>query len=760
MQHGSIIRRIEMATISWMRRQTIVWVVGLALLTVRGVAGEEPTFFPDLTRIYVPRGTSQLLKPYLVEPEDSSAGYRLVVETPHYLQFVAIEPSVGDPPRQVSSEPGPTRDGTAYDRHVLEYDAYPSQGFELSVCWADAQGKTLSYQPAITRGGTHDWLHVEGRITSPPGARKARPLIIKHAGRGIRGTFWVDNVVFRRADRKENLLAAGTFDEPLWKSDLLKRESKDGSRCAKFVCPPDMAGRQQALWLDPKREAFAVEPATEYVVELDLKAEGVRIDGVQHIATLLFHAAQDAPEGVSRVFTSASGSGKPFRAGRATELVILPPLKDVRPKKVRIAPCLYTVAYSEPRVNEAVADNVWRSGITWTYGSVHNDIVRLLAPRGHQVWLGKPGSPFEAYGKASEVLNQHPELRAVGYDGKPVKESLFCPTWLLSSEGAQTRRVLEDEFVELVQRDGYSAVDWDIEQPVCWPSHDGKSIAGFCVCPRCRGAFRKREGLAAEVDAQSLATKHKDAWVHFRCQQNADLVGHMQTALKRCGRRVELSVYSGYQSAQAQAQYGVDWSLLAPHIDLAIAGYSAPRSRVQTTCEALGAVPFIGGQMWYLAAKPIPPSAPWMVASLKAVPNPLSWRNRLLQQFVDGGCRGVLIWYLLSMDGGAFYYTSEAAEIIAAYEDLFTTGKRCDAAFRIDGAKPEYWAAFELGRQRLLLLMNPTAKPLTCEVEQPSLQGSWDVRVHNQASPGNLKASQFTMPLEPWGTCVVVFSQR
>ncbi|MCX6908950.1 MAG: hypothetical protein NTY01_13030, partial [Verrucomicrobia bacterium] len=569
----------------------------LAFFAATVCAAEDPKFFPNLTKVYVPRGTAQLLKPYLPETVGPTDGYQVVVEAPRYLRFVAVEPTLGNPPTRVRGEPGETRDGVAYGRTVLDYDAYPSLGFELSICWQDAHGTSLGYQPAISRGGTHDWQRVRATIKSPPNAAQAKPLIIKWQNRGISGTFWVDNVVFRRADRQENLLTAGTFDEPQWKSYLLKPEGKDGSRCAKFVCSSEMADRQQALWMDPELKPAQVEPAKDYVVELDLKTDKVGVTGAKHIAALLFRAENNAPEGSSRIFTSARARDGAVTEARQAELIVLPPLKNVRPKQVRIAPCFYETTYRQPKVTEAIADNVWRSGMTWTYGSVHNGVVKLLGPRGHRVWLNKPGHPFEARGKARETLDQRPELQAIGYDGKPVSDRIFCPTWLLSSEGGEVRRAMEDELVELVKRDRYTAVNWDIEQPVCSPGEGGKPMRGFCLCPRCLAEFRKQQAIAADkpLDAQTVVARHKDAWVMFRCRQNAELVGHVRAALKRCRRPIEFSVYSGYQSAETRALYGVDWALLAPHLNLAIAGYGGSRKMIEATREALGEVPFIGG---------------------------------------------------------------------------------------------------------------------------------------------------------------------
>ncbi|MFA5190277.1 MAG: hypothetical protein WC740_06100 [Verrucomicrobiia bacterium] len=734
----------------------------VAFFAVASAAAGEPTFFPNLTKVYVPRGTAQLLKPYLPETTGPTDKYQFVMETPRYLRFVAVEPTLGNPPARVRHESGDMRDGVAYERHVLEYDPYPSLGFELSICWQDANGKLIRYQPAISRGGTHDWQHVRATIKSPPNAAQAKPLIIKWQSRGISGTFWVDNVIFRRADRQENLLSAGTFDEPEWKSHLVKPEGKDGSRCAKFVCPPEMADRQQALWMDPQLKPTQVEPAKDYVVELDLKTEKVGVAGAKHIAALLFRAEKNAPEGSSLIFTSADSGGGGTADVRQTQLIILPPLKDVRPKQARIAPCFYETVYGEPKVTAAIADNLWRSGMTWTYGSVRNGVVKLLQSRGHRVWLNKPGHPFEARGKARETLDQRPELRAIGYDGKPVREHIFCPTWLLSVEAEGVRRAMEDELLELVERDRYTAVNWDIEQPVCLPGEGGKSMRGFCLCPRCLAGFRKQQAIAADeqLDAQTILARHKDAWVMFRCRQNAELVGQMRAALKRCRRTIEFSVYSGYQSDATRAQYGVDWALLAPHLDLAIAGYGGSRKMIEATREALDNVPFMGGHNYYLAPAPLQATDGWMRSSLAATPNPLNWRNRLLQQFVDGGCHGVLIWYLPTMDGGTFYYTSEAAEIIATHENLFRSGKRCDHSFRVAGGKSEYWAAFEHRDQRLLLLMNPTSKDMTFEVEQPALQGAWKVRLHGQSQVAPLDAAKFTMPIEPYGTRIVLFSKR
>ena len=572
--------------------------LGLLLLvcTVAAPAAERAgAFFPSLARVHIPRGTAQLLKPYLPKPQGRTGDYRFVVELPRFASFVAFEPGLGAAPDAVTHGPGRTRVGVAYTRHVFRYRLYPTTGFELSICWQDSDAKTLRYQPAIQAGGTFDWTRLTAPVAAPEGAAFARPLLIKWQKRGITGTIWADNVAFRPEGSERNLVAAGTFDEPAWKTGPFAQEGKGGGRCAKFVCTPERVDRQQALWVHPERKGIAVTAGASYVVELDLKVDRLGPAVEQPILAALFRASDDAPEGRVPIFTYCLGPhGKP--AGeRETELVVLPPLKNVRPKAVRIAPCHYRAMFTHPKVAQAYAENAWRSGITWSYGSVRNHVVPLLRPLGHRVWLAKPGHPFVARGAAGRVLEQRPELRAVGFDGKPTRGH-FCPTWLLSPEGAEARRLMEEALLELVAREGYTAVNWDIEQPVVVEPEGGGPTLGFCLCPRCLEAFRKRQGLAKDekLDPQAIVGKHRQAWAMFRCGQNAELVGHVRRALKRSGRPIEFSVYSGYQCQRTRERYGTGrcWpptSTSRSPATTAPARPSSPRARRSAACPSSAA---------------------------------------------------------------------------------------------------------------------------------------------------------------------------
>jgi len=286
-------------------------------------------------------------------------------------------------------------------------------------------------------------------------------------------------------------------------------------------------------------------------------------------------------------------------------------------------------------------------------------------------------------------LEEHPEVLAVDFDGNRL-EDIVCPTWLLA-DGEPVMSELERQILEVLNSHPLDAVDWDLEHPVIDPPT-------FCTCARCLAAFRQFAGLDAgePLGPQILLEQYPDEWTHFRCAQNAQMAGRLRDIVHRADRPVEFSVYSGFQSERTRKHYGVDWALLAPHIDFGIAGYGGDFERVRATVAALGDTPFMGAERWYRMHNSYAGPAP----------DELAYRNRILRQFVQSGCRGVLIWQLASMTGGGFYAVSEATEIMARYADYFSEEQRCDDRVTVEGLDRFDWAAFEHDGKILVLLMN------------------------------------------------------
>jgi hypothetical protein len=338
--------------------------------------------------------------------------------------------------------------------------------------------------------------------------------------------------------------------------------------------------------------------------------------------------------------------------------------------------------------------------MTWTYGGFANDVVPFLADRGHHVFWSIGWEPWGAPSGMADFLAEHPELQALDFKGKPIAHT-FCPTWVLT-EGSQVTDALEKWFLQTVNETPYDGANWDVEQPVVDPPT-------FCTCERCLKAFREFAKLPAdtELTPDTLLSTYREPWTTFRCTQNAEMAGKLKAIFARADRPVEFSMYSGYQSTNTHEHYGVDWSLLAPHLDLAIAGYGGDRGAIHATVEALNGVPFMGGEMWYLSDRD----------DERPTPRMETWRNRILRQYAESGGNGCLIWWLPPMDGGAFYATSEAAEIIAQYEDFFTLKQRCDEKVQVTGLDPRNWMAFEKDGQTLVMLLNFGAEPISATVK-------------------------------------------
>ena len=651
------------------------------------VGRRKPQLFPKLDTYYFPRGSKQLIRFYVHTPVSIPVtGYRMIVELPTALDYIAVEPVSGGNPVVKNLGTVETA-GRKLTRWAIAYDMLPCPGMDLSMRWGDADGTNIGYITALAAGGTFGWRRMSVEVTPPAGSTFVHPLVIKWQNRGVLGTFWVDNVTMREKGSDVNLFPRGTFDDPQRKRSRIAPEGPDGSDCVKIVSTSDAADKQQAVWVD---DMVPVDEHKTYVIEMDAKCEKLTSPSAKPICGLLMRAPEDLAEGEYPINTCFEDlGGAVVEVPQRSVLRVLPPLKDVRPARARISPCYYSSSLLSDAVGQAYAENCRASGITWTYGQISNNVVEPLMPQGHKVFWSIGWHPYSAPSEQREYLSEHPELQAVDFAGKK-KKHVFCPTWLLS-KGDKVLKSLEQQILRTLATQPYAAANWDLEHPVVDPPT-------FCTCARCIAAFRKLVRIADDVDttAQSLLKEHRDAWVACRCAQNAEMAGILRDMVHKADRPVEFSLYSGYQSTRTKEHYGVDWKLMADKLDFGIAGYGGSEESITASVKALGNTPFMGGEMWYLSHRDDARPAPKMQ----------TWRNRILRQYVTSGCKGCLIWWLASMDGGAFYATSEAAAIIAQHEDYFVHEQRCDDKVKVEGIESRNWAAFEKNGRLVVLLMN------------------------------------------------------
>ena len=678
----------------------------ITLRRVIHVPKAGPRNWPMSEDFHIPANTSQVLYPLLEVPSGVPLDdYQVHVEVPVGLRVTAVDEVAGIPGRVLQEQA--TRGG---HRYVIGVENPSGAGMELNIRWGDESKNLIAYIPAIRVGGTCDWRLLRGRLTSPDNARFLHPLLVKWQESGVTGVACFDNITVREKGSTANLLSVGTFEEPWWQEHrnwhLIEAEREGAkTRCCQLSGTPESEKNQDALWVgDP----IPIKPNTEYEFEAWVKCDKVSSDKVKpRLALLVSHEGGELASGPIRF-------GFQSRGGYATELPAsiaikpLPPLLKKRPKQSRITPCYYSDTFGN-EVSRALIRNVLDSGIGGIYGGLHNRVCKAVQREGVHIAWSFPYNSWQVF-PAPDWPKAHPDKIAVSYDGKP-DTGRICPTYALSS-GNEFEPLLRAWVRASVKGCGYDEIDCDYEVPVVDPPT-------FCFCPRCLEAFRQEEKLSEEetLTPQIVVKKYREQWTAFRCRQNAAMIGLLARWIREIDPKIKVTSYSGYQSKYTRAHYGVDWSSLAPHIDMGIAGYNGSRQALQETVKALGNVPFVGGEMYYLsnssdATGPLPREG---------------WKLRLLRAYVDGGCNGVLIWWLPPMDGAAFFQTSQATAIITDFEDVLREGKRVDERVQFGSQMPpEDFAAFEAGHRILILLFNPTTK--TRSIEGLRVQGATTTR--------------------------------
>jgi len=647
---------------------------------------KRPIVFPAQYDFTIPVGSAQLFLPYLETPSDVPLDdYRLTVDLPAALRLVAIDSVAGVPGRIVQQS---EHNG----RRIVEIAiGNPfGVGMELSICWQDSTPATLVYMPALQVGNTRGWRKLTTVLRSPTRAASCKPLLIKWQKRGLFGTAYFDDIAVREAGTDKNLLRAGTFEEPYWRErrdrHVVRVERNETlTYAARISGTRANSKRQDALWVG---ERIPVKPDTDYVFEAWVKGEGIASTKTRSRAALLLRLDDETFRGGNIRFGFRSHGGQIVEVPQTVPVRVLPRLLGKRPRESLIMPCYYGDVVS-PETSAAIAENVLKSGINALFGSANNRVAEAVVRNGVRLTWAFPYRRWQIF-PAPDWVETHPERLAVRFDGRTSK-AFVCPTYALQP-GSEFAPELEAWVKQAVADTPYDGVDIDYEVPVVDPPT-------FCFCRRCLDAFRREAKLppGAELNAKSVLAQYRKEWTEFRCHQNAELVRRIANWIRGVDPKMHVSVYSGYQRLRTREHYGIDWSLLGPHIDMGIAGYNGSQELLAATIVALAPTPFMGGEKYYRSFR-------------TAASGPLrrqGWKMRLLRCYVNGGCNGVLIWHLPVIDGQGYFETSQAAAVMADFENFFRRGERADG--RIQFVKPwpeENYAAFEYEGKLLVLLFN------------------------------------------------------
>lgn len=660
----------------------------LALRRVIALADRPERFWPLQPDLNLPRGGRAFLKPLLGAVGVPPDGYTYYLDLPAPVRLLGADALDGAPLRPLRAE-RLRRDGRDYTRYALQPVGTLTGGFTLEVVWKAKDGTSSQYVSAFSLGGSFNWRDFSVELSSPPFADLVGVLCLKWQDRGISGTCWYDDITFTEKGRAENLLPQGDFEGAAWQGKgqlaTYQREGQENRAC-RLSGTPAQVGQQAGLWVSVP--TIAVKPGTRYVVRLRARGENIVAKGDVARAALLADVGTPR-ESELKVYSHYEGlDGHVVEAERASALHLLPALKGRTPRRVPIIVCYDSAAYESPAFWAANAEMVRGAGINWLWGSNQSALADLVRPRGMKfVWhIDRDG--FSQSPVDRDYLTRHPDHAALQRDGA-TSPNQICPSVLLDTQNEFVPK-LREWLTGRLRANPYDLVDWDHEFPTNYPS-------SICLCERCRKAFAAWAKLEALPSVATVTGEHAARWVAFRCDQNARMARIIRDACKAAAPKVPFSVYSGYQNDHTHGTYGVDWALMRPHLDWAIAGYNGDRAALQKMLQTLGGVPFTGGYMY--VEKRFQAERPY--------PSPAGWRASLLRTVLDTDGGGFLIWYLPVLDGAGYWGIGWVAALVADFEGFFADFHRQDDLVTASPAQDESsLAVLTRGRERLVLAIN------------------------------------------------------
>jgi hypothetical protein len=310
---------------------------------------------------------------------------------------------------------------------------------------------------------------------------------------------------------------------------------------------------------------------------------------------------------------------------------------------------------------------------------------------------------FEPYAiSCSPFLGKHPEMTRIDFKGNRCPNNI-CTTAILEDSSVQL--FLEDAVKSFMEKRNFpNDVNWDYESNV-FDSY----IA--CFCPRCIRRFKSSFNISKELTPPEIKSVFGKEWIVFMNRNMAAMAAIFRADVKKVSPKSIFSVYSGYQSEHTKSFYGVDWSMLADKVDLAICGYGRPEKELKDTLLALGKTPLIAGDC----------VTPYLVTERKY---PTYCGEATLLRRACDGTKGFMVYEYAPLDGKTFYAISEVSRLLSDYEEFFTTRQKAPDLIECRGlGKYEVEVFTKGGNERLLLLMNETNGNKAYEIKNLKL---WD----------------------------------
>lgn len=336
--------------------------------------------------------------------------------------------------------------------------------------------------------------------------------------------------------------------------------------------------------------------------------------------------------------------------------------------------------------------------------------------------------------KSRDYLKANPQFSSIDpQNRKAAGYPYICPTHLLeggkfddpvSGAGAGKDNAWLGYYYQAIKKsveiNGLDGVFYDFEINAApfiksRPLADGGRRWGDpCICERCRRAFQ----AYAELDhtpgvEECCGDALYEKWVDFRCRQNAQLWQLTRAAAREGNPRATFSIYSGTPGDYCRQAYGVDWSMAAPVVDLAMQRYGVEYLEPE----------FPQGLKKVLAAGLTPnQKTPRYLIQLQvflytgwgdpivSYKNLLNLKNNIIKDVANCGSFGWAFCGIWGMDDQLIKPIREANALLAKYEDYFVKGQKVEKVVEISGGKALAFT-WENGPRLVTFVVNQESMP-------------------------------------------------
>ncbi len=346
-----------------------------------------------------------------------------------------------------------------------------------------------------------------------------------------------------------------------------------------------------------------------------------------------------------------------------------------------------------------------------------------------------------------------PDAKARYYKDTPPEndkeQGMYCPTFVATKGSEQFRTIVKDVWSGMITQMGSTDIIWtDDERFIFTPDGTGSS----CFCDRCKTAFRIFAKLPVDADLsdEAIFTRHNAQWrlfwadVWFR-----GVHAELRKAANELGKQYMIYTWNGSNDL---------WRAAGGNMDIAFPGM--PGSNVMSASgqktvddsmafyrKELG-LNRVQGQSFGVMNAGVQKNA-WamqQVISRDGFVDAKSWKSQVLRMAatLQGGVD--LGETPIDYAAGSYFWIGEATRIIAAFEDLFYEGVRCDALVASEQIAYPNILVLVKGTERLVLLFNERDEDLAVTLKNLNLEPGQRAQVFEQEAWADAATVDLTIP--------------